>query len=282
VGADWSDPARLRLRFVELSQLVFHERVDPFRVNRLASRLRKDGVLRNPPLVAELVAGQRYVVLDGATRVQALIDLGYAHCPVQLVNYDDPAVGLGRWHHLLVDIDAEAFLQQVRRIQGLQLEPSSMAEAERLLASRDILCYFSLPDGRVFIARGGGDLETQADLLIQVVGLYEGRVNVLRSPGRSPESLWTEEMEHATLAVIFPRFLPSEVTRLAMNGARLPMGVTRHIVPGRVLNLGVSLDLLHADVPLEEKNAWLENLVRARLKEKKIRLYQEPVFAFDE
>lgn len=281
-GADWSNPAHLRLRFVGLDQLALHERVDPLRVNRLVSRLRKDGLLRNPPLAAELIPGRRYVILDGATRVQALLELGYDHCPVQIVNYDSPAVGLGRWHHLLMGIDADTFLRQLEHTPGLELEPGEVAEAERSLASRDILCYFKLPDGRLFMARGGGDLEAQAELLTQVTTLYEGQVEVLRDPGRSPESLWVQDDEPGDLAVIFPRFLPSEVTRLALNGARLPMGVTRHIVPGRVLGLGVSLDLLQADVSLQEKNAWLENLLRARLEEKKIRLYQEPVFVVDE
>lgn len=281
VSPDWSDPAHLRIRFVSLDRVAVHERVDPLRVKHLMSRLRKDGILRNPPLAAVLIPGERYVILDGATRVQALVELEYEHCPIQIVDYDDPAIGLGRWHHLLAGIDADSFLEQLAHVAGLDLEPADVADAERLLAARQVLCYVSLPDGRVFVVRGDGELERQVALLTRVTDLYEGQAHVLRSPGRSPESLWAGEAE-GDLAVIFPRFLPSEVTRLALNGARLPMGITRHIVPGRVLGLDLSLDLLRADVTLEEKNAWLQNLLHARLEEKKIRLYQEPVFVVDE
>lgn len=280
----WADPARIRLRFVPLNQLVLHERVDPLRVERLVERLRRDKVLRNPPLVTKLVS-QQYMVLDGATRVEALKALGCRDCVVQIVAYEEQGIRLGRWHHILVGVDAQAFFQQVERIEGLILEPGDVHQAERLLAARDIVCYFSLPDGRIIMARERGgkrSLDGCVKLLDQIVRLYEGRAHVLRTPGESLETLWAEPIKGATLAVVFPCFAPPEVMHLSLNGARLPMGITRHIVPGRVLGLNVSVDLLWADTPLDEKNAWLDNMIRTRLQEKKVRLYQEPVFIFDE
>jgi hypothetical protein len=67
------------LRFFAARDVLLHEEEDPERVERLVDRLRDEGVLRNPPVVAELGDG-RVVVLDGANRVTALDpDCTYAH-----------------------------------------------------------------------------------------------------------------------------------------------------------------------------------------------------------
>jgi hypothetical protein len=60
------------------------------------------------------------------------------------------------------------------------------------------------------------------------------------------------------------------------------MGITRHVVAGRALGLDVALDMLTGSQSLEAKNAWLNDLILKRLQANKVRLYQEPVFVFDE
>jgi hypothetical protein len=61
-----------------------------------------------------------------------------------------------------------------------------------------------------------------------------------------------------------------------------PMGITRHMVAGRTQGLDVPLEMLTDSQSLEAKNAWLKELIAKRLQANKIRLYQEPVFVFDE
>lgn len=280
-GRDWTDPSQLQLRVVPLDSLVMHEHYDPLRVDRLASLLRKDQVLHNPILVTSLSGTEKYVVLDGASRVSALCELGCRDALVQIIDYNDPSIGVGRWHHLLRGVPAESFLAEIQAIPGVRLEPATLADAERALALREICCILVFADGQVHAVHAGSDLAAQAEAITQVVNLYRGKAEVFRLAARRADRLWIEG-ESFNIALIFPAFSPEEVLRMARNGARLPMGITRHIVPGRALGLGVSLDLLRADVPLEEKNARLAHLVRTRIEQKKVRLYQEPVFVFDE
>src|SRR5207253_9396 len=56
------------LRIVRLDRLVEHEYNDEQRTTPLAQRLKVEGLLKNPPIVAPLEDGDdpRYVVLDGA------------------------------------------------------------------------------------------------------------------------------------------------------------------------------------------------------------------------
>jgi ParB-like chromosome segregation protein Spo0J len=74
----------LGLRIVSIDTVVPHEIEDPRRVERLCSHLRKEGWLRNPPLVVEKDA--TYVILDGTTRTHAMRKLGYHHILVQVVD----------------------------------------------------------------------------------------------------------------------------------------------------------------------------------------------------
>src|SRR5258706_5280318 len=92
------------LRIVRSDLLVPHEREDESRTGRLSERLRRSGVLRNPPIVTEARSpdgGECFVVLDGANRVSVARDTDLPHFLVQVVRYDDSTVKLTTWHHAL-------------------------------------------------------------------------------------------------------------------------------------------------------------------------------------
>ncbi len=83
------------LRLLPAEDMVLHEHADEKRVVRLQTRLRTDGFLKNPPIVAPIPGTEKYVVLDGANRTSAVKRMGLPHILVQVVDYDfepgDPA-----------------------------------------------------------------------------------------------------------------------------------------------------------------------------------------------
>ncbi|HZI89159.1 MAG TPA: hypothetical protein VFD83_01765, partial [Candidatus Polarisedimenticolia bacterium] len=89
------------LRIVRSDLLIPHEREDDSRTGRLSERLRRSGVLKNPPIVTEELQtdeGPRHVVLDGANRVSVARHLAWPHLLVQVIRYDAPGVELRTWH----------------------------------------------------------------------------------------------------------------------------------------------------------------------------------------
>ena len=40
--------------------------------------------------------------------------------------------------------------------------------------------------------------------------------------------------------------------------------------------------MLESDIPLEQKNIWLDSLIKRKIRDRRVRFYQEPVFRFDE
>jgi hypothetical protein len=271
------EPSALQLCFVPLEALLLHEEDDPFRVRRLALTLQHEGKLRNPPIVAEQAG--RYLVLDGATRTTALRELGYRDILVQVVDYFGEAVRT--WNHVLVGLSHNRLLANLAGVAGLHLLSVDAETACRLLGMHETVAVLVMRNGDWFAVLCAGDCVQRANLLCQLVAEYRGKAEVHRTV-EMDLSLLVPEYPDLTAVIAFPNFSPAEIAQIALSGARVPMGTTRHMVAGRTLGLDIPLERLTASQPLEAKNAWLKELVARRLQANKIRLYQEPVFVFDE
>ncbi len=264
------------LRFFATSELLLHEEYDPDRVERLVRRLQEEGVLRNPPVAAELDDG-RGVVLDGANRVTALQRMGAPHVPVQVVRYHDPSVRLDRWHHLLASLPV-GFPEALRG--QLPLEPEDASRARSRLARRELVAYVRLGAVAYGLPRSPHLVEDAARLRV-LVASYRGRVPYHRVESEDLEAL-ADRYGGARALVAFGPFEKVEILEMSRNAAKLPAGVTRHVVPGRALRVNLPLEVAFRPAPVEEKNGWLAAWVQQRLREGRVRYYPEPTVLFDE
>lgn len=82
--------------------------------------------------------------------------------------------------------------------------------------------------------------------------------------------------------VVFPVFSVEQVIQLANAGRRLPAGITRFIVPGRILRVNLDLEILRSEQSIREKNRWLHQQLLEKQKNGQIRFYAEPVYLLDE
>ncbi|MGD9402495.1 MAG: hypothetical protein PVF95_09545, partial [bacterium] len=82
--------------------------------------------------------------------------------------------------------------------------------------------------------------------------------------------------------VCYRGYSKAEVLESAARGRRFPSGVTRFSVPKRALSLSVPLTLLKDRDSLEGKQARVDMLIENKIKQRKIRFYEEPTFYFDE
>ena len=270
----------LTLRIVSLSDVLLHEQIETRRVEKLITRLKSDWLLKNPPIVAQFDG--KYIVLDGASRTTALRRMNCRDIVVQIVDYDAPGILLESWNHLLLDLPEPKLFGSLEKIPGLRIQATSQEDAQTALAERTSICAILLADGRIFSLFSGDESPpAQAQMLNQVVATYEGRGDMYRVAHTDLERLLAEHGRLSAL-VVFPHYRPGEIRQLAINGSKLPMGITRHIIPGRVLRINIPLGILERDEPLEKKNAWLDQWMQTKMAERHVRYYQEPVFLFDE
>ena len=108
------------LKIVPLDVVHLHENHDPQRTPPLIKRLKADGVLLNPPIMASFEdCGEGYMVLDGANRVTAFRMMGIPHILAQVVDPDSPSLQLQTWNHVIWNIGQEVFHNLVTGIPGI-------------------------------------------------------------------------------------------------------------------------------------------------------------------
>jgi len=267
------------LRVADTARLLLHEDPDPERVARLREALRRDGVLRNPPIVAP-VPDERAAVLDGANRVTALRELGVPHVVVQVVHYARPDITLSTWRHYVCGDGGPVLRDRVAALPGIVAAAvRNAADAEARLARREAVAALTDEHGTLLL-RDGGDPVAAAETLNGVVSLYRGRGRIHRVESGDAAAL-ASEFGPGTLFV-FPPFEKGDILLIAARGGRLPTGITRHVIPGRVLRLNTPLAWLAAASGVPEKQVRLDATLRERREAHGVRYYAEPTFLFDE
>lgn len=273
------------LRFVPVGSLVPHEMEDLRRARALARRLREEGELKNPPIVTPVApaeTGERYALLDGANRFSAVRAAKFPHILVQVVRYDDPRIVLSTWHHALDQERAEDLVRELRAIDALSLRTRPPEEARDALAAREALAYIVGPGAEAVTLHGGRDPAERMALLGSVVEIYRGQFPIHRVSTDSFAAA-RSRLPEVSLLVVFPRFEKAEILEVAMQGARFPAGITRHLIPGRALRLHMPLDrLANAAETIEEKNRWLRDWIARRVATHHVRFYEESTILFDE
>lgn len=279
------------LRLLPIDSLVLHEYADDKRVARLEERLRTDGFLKSPPIVAPIPGTNRYVVLDGANRTSAVKRIGCPHILVQVVDYASDQVQLTTWHHLITGRSPETFLREIKSVDSLLLAPTTIGDARKLLVEGAILSYIVTPPapGQVYTVtepeQGTTDEEPPAytALLNAMVDTYKGDPEVtihrVNTDNLAELMLLYEQISGL---VVFPPYTPNDIVNLAKAGTVVPTGITRHIISHRALRVNVPMSLLCGDDAIEEKNEWWLEQIKRKLALNQIRHYQESTYLFDE
>ena len=267
----------LPVRVIETSSLVPHEAHDDQRVEALAGRLRDERVLRNPPIVTPV--DDHFVLLDGATRSEAWRGIGYEHMVVQVVEADED-LALETWSHALGDGSFAAIVGAIDATDGLFTETSTSATALDALLEQGGVCALIAPEGDavIVLAEHGMNRFAAAE---HATRAYASVSTVTRTLERDPDAVFAANGAFSAVAV-FPHFSVEQVLLAARSGHLLPAGVTRFIVPGRVLHLDVDLVWLGSDDPIEQKNRELHQQLEDRQQRGEIRYYREPVYLLDE
>ena len=274
------------LQLVPTGRIRFHEHPERRRTLRLVERIRKEEILRNPPIVAGMGNGD-FLLLDGANRVSAFSDLEFSHIPVQVVDYAHDEIELKGWHHLLVSGSALNLRSVYKELDGVGLKAVEQAELAGLLKERAVYavlvdetatCWALLPGGE----RAKIEMHERISILEQVIAAYEGQSRLERIKladfSQLPEVLHTVEHQ----LCLFPVLEKPELLQLAAEGVMIPTGITRHLIPGRALGLNIELGFIRNLKTDAEKIRHFEDYVAGLEMEGRIRFYEESVFVMNE
>ncbi|MBP6470982.1 MAG: pyridoxal-phosphate dependent enzyme [Chloroflexi bacterium] len=274
----------LSLELVPTHLVIPHEQVDEKRVARLMGRLEEDGLLVNPPVTT--FWNGRYVVLDGATRSTAFKWLGYPHLIVQVVPPDDNRFELHTWYHVISSgqkVAKRPFAElhdHLAAIPGLILRPLPVADIHNIFEDPATLCYFLDREGEATVAQAAPDLP-RLTVMNELVASYTRWGNVERTLLTDLPRLLVQ-FPQMTAVAVFPQFKPEMIFDVASRGELVPAGLTRFVIPGRILRLNADLSRLKQDEPLPAKRAWFNQFLEEKLAHSRLRYYEEPVILLDE
>ena len=266
------------LRIVPVADLLLHERVDLERVTRLIDRLSADGILKNPPIVASLPGSDRFLLLDGANRVSAIQNLDIPHLIVQVEPFENEKLEVRHWNHVVRDIEARELLRKAREMPGVSVREGRPEDS----TEEGFLASVTTEEDRSLLLFDRGSRADRVEHLHAVVDVYYRGEARMDRVNHADVAALRQHHPHFGALVSFPDFAKSDVRAVAEGGHLLPSGVTRILVPRRVLGFNLRLPLLKSNLPLEEKRRWLAEEMRHKVSEHKVRYYQEPTFVFDD
>jgi hypothetical protein len=250
-------PSLRDLRLVDLGCLILHEAHDEDRLIRLRERMKSEGEQRNPVIVSPYE--NRYLVLDGAHRVRAL---GELDSPLALVQTVDPPEKAEGWAHLIGGLETA----ELRNLHGI--------EASKKPGHNPLAEVETAGDGTIFLSSSGEGLQSLVRALWNLQSLYpKGVVHRVEPHG-------DVRLSAGEALIRYRGFTPEELAAIVDSGTVLPAGITRFRVRERVLGVNYPLENMMGG-NLDVQNAQLEEYVRRRWIEGRVRLYAEPVVLFE-
>ena len=276
------DPAGLfsSIEIVALDEILILEKFDPTRAIPLTKAIARDGMLRNPVIIARSAYGP-LVQLDGANRLTALRELGCTHAAAQIVDYANPNITLDTWHHV-VELEPHQAQQAADQWHNCRLETMTPEAATAALSQHRTTAIIVYASGEAQVVVTGLGLADRVRAMQQITNLYLPSIGRAVLDGADPlrhmRRILARKPRNSACVAFAPLSKGDVMTLVDMN-LRLPGGITRHMVNGRVLGVNAPLALLQDEhLSTEEKTARLRDLLRDR----PIRRYDEATVVYED
>lgn len=278
-----SDTLTLDIAIADINSLHLHEMTIPEATEQLASRVKKDGCVRDPVIVDR----DSFVVLDGMHRVTAAKTLGCIRMPVCLVDYDDPSICIDTWYRTFQGKSTIQFPVIVNRA-GYSVSPTNIERAEDDVEKKKAVGFFADHALCALIERNSSPNiyeSYQAISLIETEAKGEGMRIRYETAGDARAGLQSKRLD----AIVGPRKISkADVRTYGIRNDPFPHKATRHLIPARPLMVNVTLELLQdSSLSLENLNQTLVNDLRRRTLTRispgsviHDRRYDEEVFVF--
>lgn len=271
------------LEMVPTAKIKPHEYFDERRVEPLAKKIMRDQIFTNPPLVTKIGTGSGawYLILDGSNRVQSLKKLKIRDALVQVVNYKDSRVLLKKWNHIITGFAKKTFLEKLRSISGFVAQPVNVNEAEERVRSHVWLCAAVFDQRHAYGIKWPGTLAGRLQALNELVDIYHNKTQVVRTDAEKMDE-WSAQYQPNQILIIFPEFSKDELLAAAKKKLYFPGGITRHLIPQRVLGVNLPLAMLKKISSYPDKARMLEHFLSERKNQGTgLRYYEESIYIFD-
>ena len=276
-----SEKLDLKIAIIDIASIHMHEETIPEVVQKLATDLLKDRVLRHPIIVDE----KTLVVLDGMHRAAALRIIGCVTIPVCLVDYDNPSITVETWWRAFKEDRGEL----IKELSGpnIQTERTALEEAKTKLENRTASAFIATKEECLIIKSKRYDLKQNYRLVRDIEQKAKSLGYGMSYETESDALLKLEEGSVRTILAP-PPIRKEDVREFGVRDDLFPHKATRHIIPARPLGINVPIEILqnqHMKLP-QVNRQLIENLKTRQLQKLQPgamienRRYEEQVFLF--
>lgn len=266
---------KFELRLVRTADILLHEEYEDDRSSRLVKRFRTEKVLYNP-----LILGRhrnRYFLIDGANRFEALKRISCKLVLAQIVDYLNPSLIIRSWYHFVSYLSMDMLKKYLKKNNikfesiGFDIKPERINE----IFVRDK----SFEAIRIKLSRTAREMLKQ---IRQLNKFYDEKFKYTRIDSDTDISSLNNLSNDDGLLIIYPDFSKENILNISTINYKLPAGITRHLIPNRVLHIKYPIEDLKSSDGLDKKNSDLLKFIIHKIENKKVRLYKEPILIFDE
>lgn len=261
------------LRIIGIDDILAFEATPDERLAKIESEIIAGGRMHNPLLVTP--AGAKFLLLDDAPILAALRRIGVPHLPVQIA--EPGSLAVSSWHRIIADITPEDIVSvsaMFPRVIRLLKSPKGNKGHKEI----DV-CFRGGDHYRLCLQTYS--LAVRADLCLKICEKLDRNKGGFRVTSASGMSGLFEDYPAAAAILIPPRFTIEELSGIARRGLALPPGIVRVDHSNRMLGIDFALSILKENVPHEEKEAFLRQLVRLRISSDRTAYFGGGVFMFN-
>lgn len=266
---------KFELRLIKASEVLLHEECDDNRFNKLIERFKEEKVLYNPLIVGKYK--NKFILIDGANRFEALKRSGCKTILTQLVNYKDREVRLKSWYHFASGMQMDDLKHY---LSGVNLEYKKWNVKKRLDKINRVGVISK--SGETICIKFSMSFEELLLTLSALNKYYESEFSYVRIDSDTDLTDMKRLSPDEGLLFVYPDFKKKHIVKIAKLKQKLPAGITRHLISNRVLHIKFEIENLVSDENLDERNDELNEIIENKIESKKVRLYKEPILIFDE
>jgi len=211
---------------IDVDKLVPHEEIVPGRLRDLVEKIKSEGVVDMPIVVAPIPGTDKYLVVDGHHRWAAVKELGYRKVPAIIIDYFNDSVKLKTWYPAIIgkiDKVLENLVKEGVRIEECRdpvIDEEELGKYAFIVLGRNGECYK---------IHGGIEEQKKVSKILSKLNL-EGEFTLVYY-GEKQEAL--QDLEKGEIDYLFLRKQPTkqEVIQLARQNKVYSPKTTRHILP---------------------------------------------------
>ncbi len=270
---------KFELKLIPAEQVLLHEQCEDDRFNKLIERFNSEKVLYNPLIIGKFK--KKYILIDGANRFEALKRIGCKTILAQLVDYASRTVKLKSWYHFVKGLSMEELISFLEN-NNLNYGKCRFSRLKKKLNSKFNYIGAADKNGNAVFIKLSKKMPEMLNELCSLNKYYESKFSYVRIDSDTRLDGINHLSAEPGILFIYPAFNKKHIIKIAGLREKLPAGITRHLIPNRVLHIKFEIESMKSGENIEQSNCELQKLIENKIEFKKVRLYREPVLIFDE